>query len=94
MMMKPRHPAIVKRYEATRRSLQTVPPIRIPQWLDEELERELTAPCLYFRTGYVLKADIAPTIDAVTARLLRREIEKGKGGQRRKLGSDCARERA
>ena len=62
--------------------------------LDKELERELAAPCLYFRTGYVLKEDIAPTIDAVTARLLKREIDKGKGGQRRKLGSDCARERA
>jgi hypothetical protein len=58
MMMKPRHPAIVKRCEATRRSLQTVPPIRIPQWLDEELERELTAPCPLFRTSFLLVENV------------------------------------
>ena len=51
MLMKPRHPATVKRCEETRRSLPESP--RIPRWLDEELERELTAPCPLFRTSFV-----------------------------------------
>ena len=56
MLMKPRHPATVKRCEETRRSLPESP--RIPRWLDEELERELTAPCPLFRTSFTLVENV------------------------------------